>query len=433
MEFENEYTPPQEPQPRHDEARQAREEIIGQCNSDLEQFQVDMKYTSYPFPQTKWSNTWDPSKHPEYFKPVKNGEFSEEERKQRTQILTSETNSALKITVFRDNGLSFYQVATDNETKVSIREKLVQFKEFEYIENLPDHKLRSFNILDVSLTKGMLIPIPIPEDNRKFSEEEFLNHCHDGISSMLQHEEYGCQVAELLEKIGEKELLAFMLTMAKVESGGLPLGQFEFHRYEKHIPAFSFSIFHVLMAGPGLTARKKLNMSEGQLYHPKNAAKLFLGFLIEKSEGNPEKFFPITDHLEEFASFYNGKAWRSINPQYPDTLAKFHESSVKVLEKSYAGRETPRKNRRTLLQFNETLPQAIMRANKVNSDPKGQPMVKPAEAEGLAKAIYQYLQKKFRKVTFTTSDQIGVWRDQYGPYIMFRRKGHREVHYRMAE
>ncbi|MBI4234815.1 hypothetical protein HY604_00785 [Candidatus Peregrinibacteria bacterium] len=433
MEFENEHTPPT-PEPTQGEKLQERqEEIVNQCKSDLEQFQLDMRYTAYPFPQTKWSDTWNPKKHPEYFRKVENGEFSEQERKDRTQILTSETNPNLKITIFRDNGLNFYRVANNTETKKDIRAKLEQFKEFAYIKNLPEHKLRSFNILDVSLTEGMLIPIPIPEDHRKFSEEEFLNHCHDGIVEMLQHEEYGCHVAELLEKIGEKELLTFMLTMAKVESGGLPLGQFEFHRYEKHIPAFSFSIFHVLMSGPGLTARKKLNLSEGQLYHPRNAAKLFLGFLVEKSGGNPGKFFPIMDHVEEFTSFYNGTAWRSINHQYPDTLTKFYKSSGKVLEKSYAAKETPRQKRRILLEFGETLPQAILRANKVNSAPKGEKMVKPEEVEGLAKAIYQYLQKKFKKVSFTTSDQIGVWRDQYGPYIIFRRKGHKEVQYRMAE
>lgn len=430
MEFENENIPPKSPPA---DQNPERDEVIGQCRSDLEQYRLDMRYTAYPFALSKWSDIWNASKHPQYFVKVKNGEFTQEERKRRTQTLTSETNPSLKVTVFRDNGLNFYLVENDNETKASIRAKLVQFKEFEYIKNLPSYKIASFNILDVSLKKGMLIPIPIPEDHRKFGEEEFLNHCHDGIMEMLQHEEYGCHVAELLDKIGEKELLTFMLTMAKVESGGLPLGQFEFHRYEKHIPAFSFSIFHVLMAGPGLEARKKLNMSEGQLYHPRNAAKLFLGFLIEKSGGNPEKFFPLLEHVEEFTSFYNGTAWRSLNPHYPDTLRKYYASSCKVLNKSQAGKETPRNKRRILLQFNETLPQAILRANKVNSDPRGEPMVKAEEVNGLAKAIYQYLQKKFGKVSLTTSDQIGVWRDQYGPYIMFRRKGHREVHYRMAE
>lgn len=126
-----------------------------------------------------------------------------------------------------------------------------------------------------------------------------------------------------------------MLAIAKQESGGKPIGQFELHRWEPHQSAFSFSLFHVLMKGAGMRARQHLDMTEGQLYHPKNAAKLFLAFLCEKSRKgklcDPERFFPLMKNLNSFARFYNGAAWKRINPHYTRHLRKYYHQSGKII------------------------------------------------------------------------------------------------------
>ncbi len=104
------------------------------------------------------------------------------------------------------------------------------------------------------------------------------------------------------------------------EAGGQPLGRLELHRWEEGQHAFSFGYCHVVMVGPGLRARQRLGLTEGQTYHPVNSAKLFLAFLFEKSAEmgkDPADFFPMQGkRAEAYAAFYNGTSWRSINPHY---------------------------------------------------------------------------------------------------------------------
>jgi hypothetical protein len=58
--------------------------------------------------------------------------------------------------------------------------------------------------------------------------------------------------------------------------------------------------------GPGLAARYKLWLTEWQCYHPKNAAKLFLGYRIEKTNGHLNKIFPLTqNNIKEVGKKYN--------------------------------------------------------------------------------------------------------------------------------
>ncbi len=100
-----------------------------------------------------------------------------------------------------------------------------------------------------------------------------------------------------------------------------------------------------------MKARQNLNMTEGQLYHPKNAAKLFLAFLCEKSRRgrscNPEKFFPLMKNLNKFARFYNGTAWRRINPHYTRNLKKYYRDSKRVLGGRKAKRKSPVRARKS--------------------------------------------------------------------------------------
>ena len=120
------------------------------------------------------------------------------------------------------------------------------------------------------------------------------------------------------------------IAVAKQEGGGRPLGQFTLHRWEHHKKAFSFSYFHVLMKGPGLTARRKLNLTEGQLLHPENAVMLFLAFLIEKTKErakHADRYFPIWEHDEDFAKFYNGGKWKEKNPDYLVNLERYYQEA----------------------------------------------------------------------------------------------------------
>ncbi len=302
-------------------------------------------------------NHWNDN---DYFQEHKRGNYTQKESEARVKVLGK------GVTVFRDVGLSFYKVC-NGDTKDKIREKLVKYKEFEYIKDMPENRLSSLNISDASLRRNehMWIPIPIPEEVRQLSEKDYVSYWEKGIEELKTHPYYGKTVEKLIKKVGIDEILKLMIAVAKVESGGAPIGQYEFHRYEPHHQAFSFSIFHVLMKGPGLMARRRLNLTEGQTYHPKNAGKLFLAFLIQKA-GDPSKYFPllngkkvdvrvrtsvvkkgkrrnvwtninIDENLSNFSSFYNGKGWKRNNVRYPfvlETYLKYAETVLKDYRKS---------------------------------------------------------------------------------------------------
>jgi hypothetical protein len=278
-------------------------------------------------PQVKPSPVWDGKKNKEFFRKVKGGEFSDKEKKKRTLEIGK------GVVIFEDIGLTFYHVQ-EGDTFETIRSKLSQFIEFRYLKDLPENKLKSFNIPKSSLEPGMWIPVPKEEGDRTITDVQFAHYCNNAIDEMLKDKRYGYAVKKILKKVSKKELIATMIAVAKQESGGKPIGQFEFHRWEPGQDSFSFSLFHVLMKGAGLEARKNLDMTEGQLYHPKNAAKLFLAFMCEKSKKgkkfNPEKLFPIMKNKNKFAEFYNGKAWKKINPHYVRNLKKYHRKALEL-------------------------------------------------------------------------------------------------------
>ncbi|HEU0050622.1 MAG TPA: hypothetical protein VFQ60_01015 [Patescibacteria group bacterium] len=282
--------------------------------------------------------------NPDFFKTFPNGAFSEEEKQRRTERLPHGE------TVFHDIGLTFYRVER-GDTRAKITQKLAQYPDYQYLLGQTE-KLKSFNIPDASLREGMNIPIPIPNHDRELPDSLFATFADAAIEDLLGHPDYGPFVRAIIQKCGKKELVAAMVAIAKQESGGQPLGQFELHRWEPRYKVFSFSLFHILMTDHGLLARKKLNLTEGQLYHPKNAAKLFLGFLIEKTRSHaawlqsqhahnrhinetaaePKDFFPLVDHhLISFTRFYNGSAWHRINPRYPSNLERYHQQAWQML------------------------------------------------------------------------------------------------------
>lgn len=255
------------------------------------------------------------------------GEYSPKQRKQRRKVLKNGEH------IFQDVGLKFYLVQP-GDTVSEIRERLMKYDEFSYLR-VQDTKLSSFNIPAKKLRAGMWIPIPVEAKDRQLSEAQFVSYAHDGIEQMLKHPAYSKEMKRILDRVSKRELVATMIAVAKQEGGGKPLGQFELHRWEAHQLSFSFSYFHVLMKGPGLHARQNLNLTEGQLYHPLNAVKLFLAFMIEKSgdTNHADRLFPIFEHQEAFARFYNGKQWKRTNPNYLVNVRVYYDEAMNHLDK----------------------------------------------------------------------------------------------------
>ncbi len=224
-----------------------------------------------------------------------------------------------------------------------IRSKLGTLQEFSYLcEDEYNHKLKSFNIPKEYLQPGMHIPIPLDHKVREISPQDFGNYCYEAIQEMKKDSNaYSKQFKEFLSSISEKDLITDMVAFARSETASectrfiKPIGEVELHRREQLFQAFSFSYFHILMeknsngsSGPGLTARLKLGFTEGQCYHPKNAAKLFLAYRIEKNHGNLKSIFPITDNnVEKVGKTYNG--WSAyakklkLNYEYAEKLIKW--------------------------------------------------------------------------------------------------------------
>lgn len=251
-----------------------------------------------------------------------NGEWSREQRARRRRTLPNGEE------LFDDVGLTFYLVRK-GDTISEIREKLGAYPEFAHLK-IQTGKLDSFNIPSKKLRADLWIPIPLESKDRHLTDAQFVAYAHGAIEEMAQEEPYKKEIDRILKKTTVRELVVTMMAIAKQEGGGKPLGQFELHRWEAHQSAFSFSYFHVLMKGPGLAARRKLNFTEGQLYHPHNAVKLFFGFLIEKNQEvlkKADRLFPFWDHDETFAKFYNGKAWKKTNPNYLKHIRRYYDEA----------------------------------------------------------------------------------------------------------
>ena len=260
------------------------------------------------------------------FKRYEGGEFLGSERRARTEVL------APGVTILRDVGLVFYKVV-DLDNLDKIKEKLGKFPEFAYLKELSKVKIKSFNIPPHLLQLGMWIPLPsAPGARENLSNDSFELYCNQAIDELKKDTIYGEKMSDLELLVGREAIIAAMVTTAKAESGGV-LGKFADRRYENGHKAFSYTIFHVLMVGAGLKARRKLAMTTGQTLHPRNSAKLFLAFLFEKAgKAGVEKYFPLNEHYEEFATFYNGN-WQGRTPSYPDELRKYYPVTENPLAK----------------------------------------------------------------------------------------------------
>lgn len=256
--------------------------------------------------------------NPAFHAHIENGEFSEDEKKARTEILQNGE------VVFRDIGVTFYKVRP-GDTLSGIRQKLSKYEEFSYLD-AQSPKLQSFNIPEKALQAGMWLPIPLENEKRIMTEEQFKHYAEQGIEELRHHEKYGKDVEKILQKISLEELLISLMAIAKQESGGAPIGNFVYQRYEPHRKTFSYSMFHIMNEGVGLHARKRLHMSIGQTYHPKNAVQLALVFMIEKARNfdkTADSYFPLDKEIERFAVMYNGGHWQKTNPDYAKHITHY--------------------------------------------------------------------------------------------------------------
>ncbi len=270
---------------------------------------------------------------PEFFKKYPGGEFTDAQRKARTKTLP---NGEM---IFEDIGLTFYLVQK-GDTISEIKQKLEKYPEYAYLKD-QRVKIQSFNIPAKELQPDMWLPIPMKNEDRHLTDEAFEAYAELGIKNLNDNEgPYHEAVEKILGKVSPVELTASLEAVAKQESGGEPIGSFEFHRWEGHGDhhAFSFSAFHVLMEGPGLKARRNLDLTEGQTYHPTNASELFIGFLVEKcreSRKDPSSFFPFdkSNNAEKFAAFYNGSNWQHTNPNYVTDLLSNYSDALADMNK----------------------------------------------------------------------------------------------------
>ncbi|MCF7836601.1 hypothetical protein K9N08_00055 [Candidatus Gracilibacteria bacterium] len=405
-----------------------------------------------------------------YFPDVESYEWDKNEDFFKKDFECKRERVSEKIDLIRDVELTFYVVRSGN-TISGIRRKLAKLPEFRYL-NRPEYgqKMYGFNIRPRDLNAEMLIPIPLESHERIITDEQFTNYCQKAIEEMKTDSIYEAKIRQLLKKFSEKDLLELMIAVAKQESGGKPLGQFEFHRWENHLNAFSFSIFHVVMKGPGIKARQKLKMSEGQTYHPENAAKLFLAFLFEKTgKEGIENYLPLGKHKTEarfnkFAKFYNGNLWKKYNPKYVKNLKKYLASAhdllngdttrplqkpspddeIRLATKSKSKKLTgkkkttptptkvePVKSGPLLFEIGETnLRQAILDANWLTiQETKTNHLQSNKNVKFFVNRVLEYLKKRYPDTgtTYYTTDQIGVNRDKSGLFLIFERRGQRAI------
>lgn len=260
------------------------------------------------------------------FKFHEGGEFSGSERRARTEVL------APGISILRDVGLTFYKVV-DGDTLDKIRLKLGKFPEFAYLKELSRVKILSFNIPPHLLQLGMWIPIPSnPDTKEELSEESFKKYCFDAIDELKKNEIYGKKMTSLEAAVGREAIVSAMIAVAKTESGRKL--DFANRRYENGHKAFSYTLFHVLMDDLGRRVRRNLGMTTGQALHPRNSAKLFLAFIFQKAgKAGVEKYFPLHEHFEDFATFYNGH-WQNRKPSYPEELRKYYPGFLNPVAKN---------------------------------------------------------------------------------------------------
>ena len=257
------------------------------------------------------------------------------------------------VEIIRDRGMCFY-VVKKGDSLSSIREKLSKIEEFSYLKDLlytPKDKSRninSFNIPANELKPWLFIPIPLAKEQRTTSDREFYQMSLDAIEELQSNSIYWSAIQKILDDVSKEEIAQTMCAYARAETAqdwerfSDDIGSVTLHRWEPHMKAFSFSHYHILMEKnadwkthwPGLRARQKLKLTEGQTYHPKNWGKLFLAYWIEKNKNlkNPLNLADVFKMRNEadarkFGKIYNGDA------NYGEKLWKNHQYFKKVMQK----------------------------------------------------------------------------------------------------
>lgn len=229
-----------------------------------------------------------------------NGDFSEEEKAARTEQL--EPGVILK----HDIGLTFYRVQK-GDTLYGIKQKLAKFPAYSYVKNLSKSSITSFNIPDNVLHCDTWIPLPpLHSPVEGIDNAKMIENIRLAIKEMKTNPVYGPLLVDLLRTTSVDQIVLMMMTCAKTESSNKDFDRLALFRYENGHKCFSYSVFHILMDDAGLKARQNLGMTEGQTLLPKNSAKLFLAFLMQKSPNGFQKLFPVDKHIDQFATFYNG-------------------------------------------------------------------------------------------------------------------------------
>lgn len=259
-----------------------------------------------------------PTYHPD-------GSYSPAERRERTRVLSNGAE------LLDDAGVFFYRVRP-GDTLSGISATLARDPQFSYLRDR-GYGVASYNADPKRLYPGMWLPIPAEREAYVIDESEFLMAAERAVTRMERHPAYGERVRTLLSRVSRHDVIASMLAVAKVESGGRALGELSLARWEPTHNVFSFSLFHVLMEGAGLRARKNLGLTEGQLFQPENGAALFLAFLLEK--GDPGAVLPVGLHADGFSTFYNGAKWKTYNPTYADDIrSAYREAKVSMIRSS---------------------------------------------------------------------------------------------------
>ncbi len=324
-------------------------------------------------------------------------------------------------------------------------------RRFPYLEP-GTSKYQSINIPADKLPPNRWIPLPLESTQRKLTPEQFLNYASQAIDEMItgtneRDKVYSEEVKLLVDKIGKKELMYLMVATAKQESGGAPLGQFVFHRWEAGRNDFSHTIFHIMLEGPGAEARRKLGMTPGQMNHPKNSCKMFLAFAIEKhlerykgtiapsAEKTAEFIYQKYQKTEDWITFYNGGRWKSYNPDYATNLKKYTKEAVHTFKNpksavEYAKidaqqnqkkeRKTQPKNTRKLILQQEL--ENTLTNNKEKED-KFIKKLSPTEKENLILAAEDLLQDLSPSdFSFLQGDSLQITANENRIYVRIRRE-----------
>ena len=351
-----------------------------------------------------------------------------------------------------DEGQSFV-LAQKNDTPRrildSVRRLTPRGRDFSYLDPNAS-KYKSINIPANQVRESQWIPIPLKEEDRVLTNEQFLNYASTAIDEFLLPKNsrdlaYSKEVTAMVEKIGKEEIMCWAMAIAKQESGGAPLGQFVFHRWEKSHKAFSHSIFHVLMKGVGLKARENLGMTLGQMNHPKNAVKLFIAFMIEKhremrpntsSENTADFLQNKYNNLESFVVFYNGANWKKVNPDYLKNITKYRKEAEKTI-KNPKSREFYEEQLAKRLKNKDRVNQTVekralilgsviektIKLNEDKDDPKFPKEITESEKLELVESA-EYLLRELSPAdkSFMEEDLLQITTDEKCLYIRINRK-----------